>query len=82
MRERRIKGAEGGYRERYAGRKRKKIFMISITKYEGVKSEFDRLFPNYCSTDTGKLGGILRGIVTSRDVDFLERDSWIDPSVM
>ena len=22
----------------------------------------------------GKLGGILRGIVTSRDVDFLERD--------
>ena len=28
-----------------------------------------------CSTDTGKLGGILRGIVTSRDVDFLERDS-------
>ena len=26
-------------------------------------------------TDTGKLGGILRGIVTSRDVDFLERDS-------
>ena len=35
----------------------------------------DRLFPHYCcSTDTGKLGGILRGIVTFRDVDFLERD--------
>jgi len=29
--------------------------------------------------DTGKLGGILKGIVTSRDVDFLERDSFDRP---
>jgi len=31
------------------------------------------------SPDTGKLGGILKGIVTSRDVDFLERDSFDRP---
>jgi len=30
-------------------------------------------------TDTGKLGGILKGIVTSRDVDLLERDSFDRP---
>ena len=35
--------------------------------------------PIACSTDTGKLGGILRVIVTSRDVDFLERDSFDTP---
>ena len=32
-------------------------------------------FPIAVLPQTGKLGGILRGIVTSRDVDFLERDS-------
>jgi len=41
-----------------------------------IVSSLTDCFP---SPDTGKLGGILKGIVTSRDVDFLERDSFDRP---
>ena len=30
----------------------------------------------FCFPDTGRLGGVLTGIVTSRDIDFLDEDQY------
>ena len=38
-----------------------------------------RLLLTALCSDTGRMGGVLKGIVTSRDVDFLEDDSLSRP---